>query len=81
MEISGACCWLVANVATLIKSMQKLKVGLEEGQSPSFRDLLVSVCDLALPLGLLGAIQNEGIVGLCGTISSLLGMHKMLEEK
>lgn len=38
--------------------------------------LVSDICDLSIPLSGLGLVKlDDGIVGLAGTVSSLIGLH------
>lgn len=86
IDTSASLCWIVSIVSSILLSGYRLGKELEvskgnvteKGVVKAAGEMVVSLCDLALPLGLLGIVRDEGVVGLCGVVSSYLSLKQLL---
>ncbi len=86
IDTNASLCWLVSIVFSILLNGYRLKRELkhsngnviEKGVVKVASEMVISLCDLALPLGLLGIVRDEGVVGLCGVVSSYLALKQML---
>ncbi|KAI0155299.1 peroxisomal biogenesis factor 11 [Xylariaceae sp. FL1272] len=90
----GLACSVVAQVYTLIKLREREQlVDLKEGEgvveqrkirlerTTSQLQLLSDLCDLTVPTSALGWVNlDDGIVGLAGTVSSLIGVYNQWKK-
>ncbi|PLB55503.1 putative peroxisomal biogenesis factor [Aspergillus steynii IBT 23096] len=86
--MAGLVCSAIASVYTIWRLQEKAKTidrkegegvveakKLEKERSTARTQLISDVCDLAAPVSALGLAQlDDGIVGIAGTISSLIGV-------
>ncbi|KAI9046256.1 PEX11 family protein [Aspergillus affinis] len=86
--LAGLVCSSIASVYTIWRLQEKSKtIDLKEGEgvveakklqkerSTARTQLISDVCDLAIPASTLGLISlDDGLVGIAGTISSLIGV-------
>lgn len=86
VDKTASTAWLVSVIASIVLSGYRLNGALERDAKSAESvthgtDLIISLCDLFLPLSLLGYVQNETFVGFCGTLSSYLGLKNYFRSK
>ena len=73
----------VAGIKRLLKDIlmaSQVVMQSEQGRK-TFIDLLIALCDVVLPLGMLGVVQHEGLIGMAGSLSSTMTLWRIIKQQ
>ena len=85
IDRTASTAWLLSIISSIVLNAFKLNQAMESDvKSPETvnfaTNLIISICDVFLPLSQLGYVKSESLVGTCGTISSCLALKTFLHK-